>query len=110
MDNYQNYRATKDKKVARENVRKFCETRVRTTMIGSIQSLEEGIEKLSEDQSVPKSKLMEFFNDVRNSILDKGNFQLRMISNELEKYDIVRTNYYYLPLDEEEGDNNEGNK
>jgi hypothetical protein len=63
-------------------------SKIKTTMIGAIADIEE----LDMDEDT--------FNAIRNSILDRGNNQIRLIKKELYDYKIVNVYRYNFRIKE----------
>lgn len=62
--------------------------RVKTTMIGSIASIEENLSFLWERGDEESEKFFELFQKIRSEILDKGNRESRNLESDLNKYEI----------------------
>jgi hypothetical protein len=78
--------------------------RVKTTMIGSLSSIEEhlgfiwghGSESIITDE---QAKFKTLYEELRSEILDKGNTQIRNIEAELATYDVTWNRYrYQIPV------------
>ena len=81
---------------SRERLERIACKKIKTTMIGAISSIEEhfGFFLESEDDNIK-----EVFNKLRSDILDKGNQQIRNLSQELKLYDIsIKKNEIVLPV------------
>ncbi len=76
---------------SKERLKKSCITKVRTTMIGALQSIEDNISKL-----IPKSgsltneqlMLQKIYESIRKEILDKGNQQIRNLEEDFSQYEV----------------------
>lgn len=71
------------KKVSKEKLSKFCESKVKTTMIGAIAAIEY---ELGDKLNDPEWQM--WLSRVRDIILDKGNNQIRSLHDELNNYDV----------------------
>jgi len=88
--------AKKYKADSKERLKKICITKVRTTMIGALQSIEDHL--LSR---VPKSgqltneelTLQRMYDEIRKEILDKGNNQIRHLEEEFNQYEVEWKRY-----------------
>lgn len=95
---------TKEKyrKDSRERLLKICCTKVRTTMIGALESIEKRFKhywevegKLNNEQLL----LKKLYEEIRQEILDRGNTQIRNLETEFEQYEIDWKRYtLYLPV------------
>lgn len=80
---------------SRDRLAKIITTKIRTTMIGALETVEKTFGFLW-DQS---PEMRELYEKARNEILDRGNNQIRNITTELEQYDIEWLRYQYtLPV------------
>ena len=99
MDNYielfkQKKKLDEDKKKqykasSRDRLGKIITTKIKTTMIGALETIEQNFGFLWEDSV----EMRELYEKVRNEILDRGNNQIRNITTELEQYDIEWLRY-----------------
>lgn len=71
------------KKISKEKLEKFCESKVKTTMIGAIAAIEQSLGDKLDD---PEWQI--WLSKVRDLILDKGNNQIRSLHSELLNYDV----------------------
>lgn len=76
---------------------KFCQTKVRTTMIGALAAFEKNFESVlsslsKEDQDLIK----EAFSKTREEILDLGNQQIRAVDHEIQKHDVSKRVYSFI--------------
>lgn len=71
----QGYKAdfNEKQKLSEEKLRKSCITKMRTIMIGALSDIEEGKD----------------YEELRKSILDRGNNLIRSLEDELKNYTIV---------------------
>jgi hypothetical protein len=78
-------------------------TRIKTTMIGSISNIEKVFGYLwcheCESRTPEEEEFYRLFTELRNKILDDGNFQIRSFENDLQAYDIEWIGYHLeIPL------------
>jgi len=92
------------KEASKERLLKISCTKVRTTMIGALDSIEK---KLSPLWNVEEGKrltndqlrLKQLYEEVRNEILDRGNTQIRNLETEFQQYEINWKRYtLQLPI------------
>lgn len=74
---------------SRDKLEKFCESKIKTTMIGAISQLEK---EFSRELADPEFAAR--FNRIREGILDQGNNQIRSLKAELVKYEVELLRYY----------------
>jgi hypothetical protein len=74
----------KYKKSSKERLKKIAEKKIKTTMIGALDSIEKHLGFLWENDE----KLRGEYEIVRQEILDRGHNQIRNLVTELEQYDI----------------------
>jgi len=107
------YRANREeryKEVSKDKLFKVAVQKIRTTMIGSLSTLEETFGFLwgfnnSEEKTEDQKKLEEIYEQARAEILDRGNTQMRLLESEFVNYDIVRKKHYInLPVATNKGD------
>lgn len=84
-------REKRNKELSKERLTKFCESKIKTTMIGAINAIEK---ELGDDLDDPKLK--EHFRRIRESILDQGNNQIRSLQGEMGNYEVEY--FYNIPL------------
>lgn len=74
-------------------------TKIKTTMIGAIASMEDhfgelwGEGKDEIDLTEEQLRMRDVFEELREEILDKGNQQIRNVDAEMNQYDIVWERY-----------------
>jgi hypothetical protein len=68
--------------MSNNNIIKQIETRLKTTMIGSLARFESAFGHLWEDDD----EYADIWEDVRTSILNNGNHQIRMAIDDLEQF------------------------
>jgi hypothetical protein len=107
------YRANREeryKEVSKDKLFKVAVQKIRTTMIGSLSTLEEAFGFLwgfnnNEEKTEDQKKLEEIYEQARAEILDRGNTQMRLLESEFVNYDIVRKKHYInLPVSTNKGD------
>jgi|SanBayMetagenome_1026888.scaffolds.fasta_scaffold02545_4 hypothetical protein len=95
MDNFSKNREDIRLRKSREKLFSLCSTKIRTTMIGAISDIESLFPDAVKDNP-------ELFQELRSSILDRGNNQIRNLENDLYDYDINQKNSnlntIYLPV------------
>lgn len=99
----------------KDTLRQFAKSKLTTTMIYPLSQFEEyfgeiwGIDKDPSELSLEQIEFRKRWALVRQNILDVGNREIRQISNEINKYDIVlsRKNTLVFKFNE---NNKEGNK
>lgn len=109
---HQDYKLNKEKREKELSKKRLChsaETKIRTTMIGALSSIENYLKKFWDvpNPSSEQKAMKEGFEQARSEILDRGNNQIRNLANEFNNYEIVyMKKVVYLPL--WTGDSNEG--
>lgn len=96
-------------KASKDRLAKIVTKKIQTTMIGAIADIEEYFSYLWNVDN-PTAEDLEFktlFDDLRQSILDRGNNQIRNIKVELDQYDI-HWNRHQVKFINIRKDNNEG--
>lgn len=78
---------------AREQLSNLVKSKVKTTMIGAINSIEQHLGFLwkhgsNENLSETEKQFLEIFQKLRTEILDKGNNQSRNIDSELSRFEV----------------------
>lgn len=81
------------KRASKERLLKICTTKIRTTMIGALESIEKRLSQyynVEEGQKPTNEQLAikRLYDEMRQEILDKGNHQIRNIEKEFEQYEI----------------------
>jgi hypothetical protein len=98
FNDYKNRREEVLKNDGQKSLSDTITKKLKTTMIGSISSIENHLgflwghdsnEKPTEDQLI----LRDLFQQVRTEILDKGNAQSRNIDSELSQYEIKKKRF-----------------
>jgi hypothetical protein len=88
------------KEESKDRLQKICVTKIRTTMIGALDSIEKRFKEylpLDGRQSNEQLLLEKIYNEIRTEILDKGNQQIRNLETEFEQY-IIEWKRYTLQL------------
>jgi hypothetical protein len=89
-----NRRKEKYKTDSKERLKKIASTKVKTTMIGALDSIEKHLGFLWEDSDeADNAGLKEIYEIVRQEILDRGNDQIRNLMTELDQYEITWLRY-----------------
>lgn len=99
-------RETKEKEYykdeSRKRLLKIASTKIRTTMIGALDSIEKKLESLWLSDGKPTNDqliLKKLYDEIRQEILDRGNTQIRNLENEFEQYDVEWKRYkLQLPI------------
>ena len=126
MDDYQNLLKTslslkkkrdeKYKEISRDRLYQIAKKKIKTTMIGALDSLEKNFGFLwgigSEGElTQQQEQLKAIFEDARSEILDRGNTQIRNLQAEISNYDISwKRHTVTMPVKERpnvEGETNE---
>lgn len=84
------------KEESKERLKKICITKVKTTMIGALESIEKRLQKFYKPDGKPTNEqliLQKIFEEIRNEILDRGNQQIRNLEAEFDYYDIEWKRY-----------------
>ena len=77
----------------------IIEKKIKTTMIGALDSIENNFGFLWNEYSDEAMKMRGVYDKVRNEILDRGNNQIRNIRIELEQYSVEWLRYHMtLPV------------
>jgi len=84
---YKLQREEKYRADSRERLTKIVTQKVKTTMIGSLSSVEEHFGFLWEGDDEQSKMMKGIFENMRSSILDKGNTQMRNVEAELAQYE-----------------------
>lgn len=77
------------KEDSRERLKQICLTKIKTTMIGAVESIENRFKEYYVKDGKPTNEqliLEKIFADIRTEILDKGNQQIRNLETEFEQY------------------------
>lgn len=86
------------KERSKERLTKIASSKVKTTMIGAIASIEKhlghlwGHEELTHSEA--EDELKRVFENLRAEILDKGNSQIRNLETEISEYDVEWKRYH----------------
>lgn len=74
-----------DKKESKERLKHFVFKKIDTTMIGALSDIEKYQENIDPNT----------YNNIRTSILDRGNREKRLFETELDKYDVQLLMFKY---------------
>lgn len=92
------------KRRSQERLTKIAISKIRTTMIGALDSIEKrlgylwGHDALS--QTPDQQELKEEYEALRSEILDKGNGQIRNMQTELSEYEVEWKRYHVdIPIE-----------
>lgn len=91
------------KKKYKERLQTIIEKKLKTTMVGAINSIEKHFGFLwegdKEDLSPTELEIREIFEEARKEIFDLGNKQIRNMKEELENYEVEWKRYktYFKP-------------
>jgi hypothetical protein len=90
---------------SKQRLLKIITTKMRTIMIGSIDSIEKNLCKPYEDENSDEARMIrDIFLRIRQEILDKGNTQIRNIETEFQQYLIEWLRYrLVLPVKPRQG-------
>lgn len=69
-----------------EDMLNFIETRIKTTMIGSLAKFEQHFGNLWEEDNNKRLEYEKLWDQARNAILNNGNHQIRLALDELVDY------------------------
>ena len=89
---------------SKDKLTSSLQKKIRTTMIGSLSSIEEYLGFLwGHDSNAPLTPQQEeyknIYENLRTEILDKGNLQIKEVVVELSNYDVNHTRYkYQIPV------------
>lgn len=84
---------SKYKVSSKERLVKIVSSKVRTTMIGALETVETHFGFLWNNNSEDAREMRDIYEKVRSEILDRGNNQIRNLMTELEQYDIEWKRY-----------------
>jgi len=74
--------------VSRDRLKLFCEKKIKTTMIGALDTIEKNMGDLWQSNSAESLEMRNRFEIIRQAILDNGNRQIRGLSEEFNRYKI----------------------
>ena len=85
------------KQASKDRLTKICITKIKTTMIGALESIEKRLSSLwvpvGDKPTNEQLILRRLFDEMRQEILDRGNAQIRNLETELEQYEIEWKRY-----------------
>ena len=77
-----------------QELSKYCQTAIRTTMIGSLDTIEDKLGHMWGNGSLPATSeeqaMREVFQEIRSEILGKGNDQIRNVEAKFDEYKISK--------------------
>ena len=86
------------KEKSKDRLKAAVQKRIKTTMIGSISSIEKIFGDLwgheCEFRTAEQEELYQVFVELRTEILDNGNLQIRSFENDLQAYEVEWTGYH----------------
>jgi transcription termination factor Rho len=89
----------KYKRDSRDRLEKIATTKVRTTMIGALETIEQHFGFLWEEDGAEAQMMREIYDKIRNEILDRGNNQIRNLATEIAQYEVEWKRYHMqLPV------------
>lgn len=104
---YKKIREERVKSLSKERLLDIASKKIKTTMIGSLDTIEKKLGFLRDGESEYAEEFKELFNQIRSEILDRGNSQIRNLEAEFSQYEIVyKKNSFILPTinkDKEDG-------
>lgn len=114
--NLKNIREERRKEVSKDSLFKSCKKKIQTTMIGALDTIEKKFGFLwsfeSEEELTTEQKQMkDIYDEIRATILDRGNTQIRNLEAEFSGYEVQKKRYQInLPVsnDSNQGDNQDG--
>jgi len=80
---------------SKDRLKKIATKKIQTTMIGALDSIEQHLGFLWEEDENGKANkdLHDIYEIVRQEILDRGNDQIRNLNTELDQYDVEWLRY-----------------
>lgn len=114
--NLKNIREERRREVSKDSLFKSCKKKIQTTMIGALDTIEKRFGFLwsfeSEEELTTEQKQMkDIYDEIRATILDRGNTQIRNLEAEFSGYEVQKKRYQInLPVsnDSNQGDNQDG--
>lgn len=95
LNNYEQIRIAKNKELSKKRLLEISKSKIKTTMIGAIATVEEYLGELLNFSE----EMQDIFSNIRSAILDKGNNQARNLETEFANYDIMwHKNSFDLPV------------
>lgn len=95
LSNYEQIRLNKNKENSKKRLLEISKSKIKTTMIGAIATIEEHLGELLNSNE----EFQDIFSIIRSAILDKGNNQARNLETEFANYDIIwQKNSFDLPI------------
>ena len=108
--NLKNIREERKKEITKDELFRSCKKKVQTTMIGALDIIEKqfGFLWCFEDQTDlndEQRQMKDIYDNVRASILDKGNTQIRNMEGEFTHYEISKKKYHIdIPVKQPKGE------
>ena len=81
-------REVRKRNTSKARLSSLIESKIKTTMIGAISDIEKMMGDFIKTEDGER-----IFTELRESILDRGNYQIRSMKDELESYEIVFNGY-----------------
>lgn len=114
--NLKNIREERRKEVSKDSLFKSCKKKIQTTMIGALDTIEKKFGFLwcfenEEELTTEQKQMKDIYDEIRATILDRGNTQIRNLEAEFSGYEIQKKRYQInLPVsnDSNQGDNQDG--
>lgn len=85
---FKRYKEENRKKNSKDRFLRFIESKIKTTMIGAISDIEKTM-----GDFINTKEGSELFSKIRESILDRGNYQIRDLKDEADLYNIEFNGY-----------------
>lgn len=85
---FKRYKEENRKKNSKDRFLRFIESKIKTTMIGAISDIEKTM-----GDFINTKEGSELFSKIRESILDRGNYQIRDLKDESDLYNIEFNGY-----------------
>lgn len=85
---FKKYKEENRKKNSKDRFLRFIESKIKTTMIGAISDIEKTM-----GDFINTKEGSELFSKIRESILDRGNYQIRDLKDESDLYNIEFNGY-----------------
>lgn len=114
--NLKNIREERRKEVSKDSLFKSCKKKIQTTMIGALDTIEKKFGFLwsfenEEELTTEQKQMKDIYDEIRATILDRGNTQIRNLEAEFSGYEVQKKRYQInLPVsnDSNQGDNQDG--
>jgi transcription termination factor Rho len=114
--NLKNIREERRREVSKDSLFKSCKKKIQTTMIGALDTIEKRFGFLwcfenEEELTTEQKQMKDIYDEIRATILDRGNTQIRNLEAEFSGYEVQKKRYQInLPVsnDSNQGDNQDG--